>query len=80
MYWTVKKVEPLEEYRLLITFEGNVKKVFDMKPYLEYPLYSPLKSIPVFSTAHTNGETVVWNNEIDIAPETLYEKSLDYLD
>ena len=49
-----------------------------MKPYLKYPMYKPLENPSIFNMAHTNGETVVWNDDIDIAPETLYEKGLDY--
>ncbi len=77
-YWTVKNVEPLKEYKILLTFEKDVKKIFDMKPYLKYPMYKPLENMALFNMVHTNGETVVWNDEIDIAPETLYEKGLDY--
>ncbi|MBR5580413.1 MAG: DUF2442 domain-containing protein [Treponema sp.] len=71
--WTVKSVEPLENYKILITFEQNVKKIFDMKPYLNYPMYKPLEDISLFNSVSTNGQTVVWNDEIDIAPETLFE-------
>ena len=71
--WTVKSVEPLENYKILITFEQNVKKIFDMKPYLNYPMYKPLEDISLFNSVSTNGQTVVWNDEIDIVPETLFE-------
>ncbi len=37
-------------------------------------MYKPLENLSIFNMAHTNGETVVWNDNIDIAPETLYEK------
>lgn len=76
--WTVINVETLNEYKILITFEKGVRKIFDMKPYLKYPMYKPLENPSIFNMAHTNGETVVWNDDIDIAPETLYEKGLDY--
>ncbi len=77
-YWTVKNVEPLSEYKILLTFEEGVKKIFDMKPYLKYPMYKALENLSVFNQAHTNGETVVWNDDIDIAPETLYENGINY--
>ena len=76
--WTVINVETLNEYKILITFEKGVRKIFDMKPYLKYPMYKPLENPSIFNMAHTNSETVVWNDDIDIAPETLYEKGLDY--
>lgn len=74
--WTVKNVKPLKEYKLLLTFEHGTKKIFDMKPYLKYPMYKPLADVSVFNAVCTNGQTVVWNDDIDIAPETLFEKSV----
>lgn len=71
--WRVIKVQALEEYRLLLTFAQGERKIFDMKPYLQYPMYQPLQSEVLFRSVHTNGETAVWNDDIDIAPETLYE-------
>ncbi len=76
--WTVKKVVPLKDYKILLTFEKGIQKIFDMKPYLEYSMYKPLKDISLFNAVSTNGQTAVWNDDIDIAPETLYEKSILY--
>lgn len=79
-YWTVKQVKPLAEYKLLLTFEQGNKKIFDMKPYLKFPMYKALNDTAFFNTVHTNGQTAVWNDEIDIAPETLFEKSTPYFE
>lgn len=76
--WTVKSVKPLKEYKLLIIFEQGVKKIFDMKPYLKYPMYKPLADVALFNAVSTNGQTAIWNDDIDIAPETLYEKGTLY--
>ena len=29
-------VKPLQDYKLLITFSNNEKKIFDVTPYLKY--------------------------------------------
>ena len=76
--WTVKNVKPLKEYKLLFTFELGVKKIFDMKPYLKYPMYKPLADISLFNSVCTNGYTAVWNDDVDIAPETLYKNGALY--
>lgn len=76
--WTVKNVKPLNEYKLLLTFEHGIKKIFDMKPYLKYPMYKPLEDISLFNSVCTNGQTAVWNDDIDIAPETLYKNGILY--
>lgn len=76
--WTVKSVKPLKEYKLLIIFEQGVKKIFDMKPYLKYPMYKPLADVALFNAVSTNGQTAIWNDDIDIAPETLYRNGTLY--
>nr|VFJ68390.1 MAG: Protein of unknown function (DUF2442) [Candidatus Kentron sp. DK]VFJ68770.1 MAG: Protein of unknown function (DUF2442) [Candidatus Kentron sp. DK] len=47
-----------------------------MSPYLDKKPFERLKNSPVFHCAHTDYGTVVWPGNIDIAPETLYDKSL----
>ena len=43
-----------------------------MKPYLHYPAFSPLTENGLFMRAHVANGTVVWNEEIDLSPDTLY--------
>ena len=68
-------VKPVENYRLLITFENNEKKIFDASPLLELPLYRQLKNKGLFSLAKTDGMCVFWNDDIDLCPDMVYEKS-----
>jgi|AntRauTorckE6833_2_1112554.scaffolds.fasta_scaffold225412_1 hypothetical protein len=71
----VKFVEPKPQYRLLLQFTNGETRVFDMNPYLKYPVFSPLSDINIFNLAKVDYGTVTWPGEIDIAPETLYEYS-----
>lgn len=71
----VKTVIPQKDYTLLLTFENGDNKVYDAKPLLEYKIYEPLKNIGFFMQARADFGTVVWNDEIDIAPENLYHYS-----
>ncbi len=75
MFPNVIAVETLPDYHLLLTFENNEKKYFDMNPYLNAPIFQVLKSISLFKQARIDYGTVVWSDEIDIAPETLYDLS-----
>ena len=43
--WVVKTVQALDDYKLLITFHYDEKKIYDMKPLLEYNIFKPLKNI-----------------------------------
>lgn len=73
--WVVKEVTPKENYTLLLTFADGGRKVYDARPLLEKPIYAQLKSLPFFLSARVECGTVVWNDDVDIAPEHLYEQS-----
>jgi hypothetical protein len=76
MFPDVIAVEALPDYCLILTFENNEHKRFDMKPYLNAKVFEPLKNVGFFKLAHVDYGTVVWTDEIDIAPETLYDCSV----
>jgi hypothetical protein len=46
-----------------------------MTPYLERKPFAMLKGSPLFAKASVAYGTVVWPGDIDIAPETLYDRS-----
>ena len=62
-------------YSLVMTFSNGERRRFDMKPYLDLPVFRPLTNVSFFELARVDYGTVVWPGEIDIAPETLYECS-----
>jgi hypothetical protein len=78
MYLSVKEVKPLDEYKLLVTFENGEVKLFDMNPYLDKGIFRELKDLSLFKSAKVNFDTVEWQNNADIDPETLYEDSIPY--
>ena len=50
---------------------GEVRR-FDMRPYLDFPAFAPLREPGLFMRAHVAHGTVVWTEEIDLSPDTLY--------
>lgn len=74
--WVVKSVVPQENYTLLLTFADGKKRLYNARPLLNKPLFAELKNLPFFLQARVGGDTVVWNDEVDIAPEHLYENSV----
>lgn len=74
--WVVKSVSPENDYSLLLTFADGSTKRYDAKPLLEKQLYAPLRVLSVFQKAKVDGDTVAWSDDIDIAPEHLYERSV----
>ena len=75
LVWIVKDVHPNNNYTLLLTFENGETKLYDASPLLEKKIYSRLKNLTFFLNANVECGIVVWNDDIDIAPEHLYECS-----
>jgi hypothetical protein len=69
-------VQPKEDGTLLLEFANHEKRVFDMKPYLEKKPLVKLQHSPLFMRATVDYGTVVWPGNIDIAPETLWDRSV----
>lgn len=74
----VEKVKTLSEYRILVTFENGEKKLFDLKPYLEYEVFKPIKNVDEFNKIFIDFGTVCWKCGADLSRDTLYIKGVDY--
>jgi len=68
-------VKPLPDYRLMLTFDNNEQRIFDVTPYLDDPFFAPLRNIAFFETASINPISVEWNGGIDFCPDELYYNS-----
>jgi hypothetical protein len=68
----VIKVQPESGYMLSLWFENGEKRRFDMRPYLDYEVFRPLKEWEVFSTATIFLGSVAWANDSDLSYDTLY--------
>lgn len=73
----VVQVKPLPDYCLEARFTSGETRRFDMKPYLRFPAFSALREDGLFMKVHVDQGTVVWNEEIDLSPDTLYLKGID---
>ncbi|TXT21757.1 MAG: hypothetical protein FD134_2584 [Gallionellaceae bacterium] len=76
----VVKVEVGADYALLLEFENGEKRVFDMRPFMDKKPFVKIKDTPLFAQARVGYGTVVWPGNIDIAPETLYDRSVPLVD
>ncbi|MDR2206851.1 MAG: DUF2442 domain-containing protein [Flavobacteriaceae bacterium] len=76
MYIGITSVVPQDNYILLLTFENGEQRCLDMKPYLHRGVFKELVNKAMFNTVRVSYDTVAWKNEIDLAPEILYEKSV----
>ena len=72
----ITDVKPLDDYKILLTFSNNEKRIKDMKPYLNKGVFTKLKNKNFFNTVHISFDTISWNEEIDLCADTLYETSI----
>ena len=72
----IEKVEVLEDYKLLLIYENNEQRIYDMKPNLQYKAFQKLKDYELFRKVHAAGETIEWETGEDVSPESLYLNSI----
>lgn len=71
MYWDVKLVRPLPDYRLYVEIADGRRGVFDMRPYLDKPAFQTLKDPAYFNRIGIFMGALTWPDDQDIAPDTL---------
>lgn len=71
----VVSVMPRADGTLLLVFENNEQRVFDMKPLLSEKPFTKLQDKRLFLRARVELGTVAWPGNIDVAPETLWDCS-----
>lgn len=69
-------VKPFEKTKLLITFDNNEQRVFDVKPYLSDSFFAPLSNPFVFAAVKVSPVSIEWPGGIDICPDELYYNSV----
>jgi hypothetical protein len=72
----VVNVQCSEGYLLYLEFENGESRVFDMSSLMDKKPFCTIKEKGLFKYAKVEYGTVVWPGEIDIAPETLYNRSV----
>ena len=70
------EVQYLHDYELLITFSNGAKRVYDGQEDITQGVFTQLRNKALFARARIERGTVVWNEELDIAPEALYAESI----
>ncbi|APB34277.1 hypothetical protein GlitD10_1951 [Gloeomargarita lithophora Alchichica-D10] len=71
MYWDVKVVKPLDDYRIYVEIANGRCGIFDLKPYLDRGVFQELRDQHYFNQVGIFLGAVTWPHEQDIAPETL---------
>lgn len=72
----VTRVRPEKGYMLSLEFENGESRLFDMTYLMDKKPFCQLKEKGLFELATVDYGTVVWPGNIDISPETLYDRSI----
>ena len=69
----VQAVEPLEGFKVRITFRNGTLKEIDLDPLLHGPIFEPIRNdVAMFRSVKVIGSTIGWENGADIDPDVLY--------
>lgn len=68
-------VKPLRDYQLELIFANQEQKRFDVKPYLAIGVFQELQDVAMFNSVRAGNGSVLWANDLDLDPDTLYLES-----
>lgn len=70
----ILEVIPTNEYHLIVKFDNNQTKIYDVTRLFSKSMFEPLKNIRFFKSVQIErgGYAVVWNEGIDISEYELW--------
>ena len=71
----VSSVSPMEDYKLLLTFNNGERRIFDVKPLLLKKVFKPLQHRLFFESVKVSHGSILWPHDIDYCPDSLYAES-----
>ena len=72
----VKAARPGDDYHLLLTFDNGEERDFDASKLLAMKVFAPLKNPEFFKSVTVRYGTIMWPQDIDYCPDTLYAESV----
>lgn len=73
----ITEVESQGELKLKIAFSDGLSGILDFSNLLTGEIFSSIKDLAKFSTASIQYGTIVWEGDVDMAPEYLYSKMVE---
>lgn len=84
MFYKVKNVKPLPDYKLEVMFDNNVIKIYDTLPLMSvFDVFNNFKTIPnLFHQVKVDvgGYGISWNDDIDLSSNELWDNGVVKLD
>lgn len=75
----VKAVVATNDYCLIVTFNNDVIKQYNMQELIQQPRFLPLRDRAVFKTMRVDigGYGVIWDSEIDLSENELWTNGIE---
>jgi len=67
----ITTAEPLPDFQLRIKSGKRIVGIFDAKPYLDLPVFRPLKNPAEFAKVRSGGYYVEWECGADLSADTI---------
>jgi len=71
----VTAARKIEKRKLAIIFDNGETRIFDMLPYLSFPVFKPLADETEFMSFSIIDGTIEWSCGADLSPDTFYIES-----
>lgn len=65
----ITSATPIDDHTLIVVFDNNIKKKYDISPLLSKSMFEPLRN-PVFFKSfniENGGYAITWNEDIDLS-------------
>ena len=72
-YETLKEAKAIDSHLVAVTFENGQRGVFDCAPYMRDNYWALLRNPAFFRQVRADCGMLCWPNDIDIAPEDVWE-------
>jgi hypothetical protein len=73
MHQALTNVKTVRDFKLIVTFENGVKKLYDCKELLKRKEFENLKDPIQFNMARAEKFAVVWNEDLDLSEYELWK-------
>lgn len=67
----ITEAKPLDNHWIHVQFDNGKQGYFDLKPYLHLGVFKRFVDQDLFRQLYVDYGTIVWPDEIDIAPSTI---------
>ncbi|MCY4042623.1 MAG: DUF2442 domain-containing protein [Candidatus Dadabacteria bacterium] len=75
----IKSAKAADGYTLIVEFDNDRRKKYDIAPLLEREMFSPLRDLSLFKSVKVErgGYAVVWGDKADISEHEIWEKGVE---